>query len=151
MIAGKLQRPYHIPRNFCPPPLLQDDHYLYSLQLSDRRIRFILNYCSISTPNIIRILKPDNLFIHLNEASVGLFHHSLTVDMKKRIVILPKLCEIFRNDFGNNSQEVLRYILRYLEREDWEKVSLLLNGPKPPTIKFHEMECRSHDSLELIA
>jgi hypothetical protein len=138
-----------VPRNFCPPPLPQDDHYSYALLLADRRVRFILNYCSVSTPCTIHLLRPDNLFPHLNEASFALFHHSLSIDMKRRTVTLPKLCEIFCKDFGTTPHEVLRYILRYLERDNWEKVSLLLNGPKPPVVRFAELECRSHDSLEL--
>jgi 2-polyprenyl-6-methoxyphenol hydroxylase-like FAD-dependent oxidoreductase len=113
-----------------------------------------------------------------------MFQHSLVIDMRRRTVTLPKLCEMFRNDFGGintstgtgsstgtgtditggatstsvsqeRSQqerglEVLRFILRYLERESWEKVTLLLNGPKPPVVKFQEMEARSHDSLQLM-
>jgi hypothetical protein len=150
VIGGKLEHPFLVPRHFCPPPLLQDDHYSYALLHADRRVRFALNHCSVSTPNTIRLLKPDNFILHLDGASVAMFNHCLAIDMKKRTVILPKLCEMFRNDFGNNSHEVLRYILRYLERENWEKVSMLLNGAKLPVVKFHEMECRSHDSLQLI-
>ena len=93
----------------------------------------------------------DNLYVHLNEASIGLFEYCFSVDMKKRTVVLPKMCETHRADFGSNVQEVLRHCLRYLGRENWEKLSILLTSQKPPIVKFQEMKCRSHDSLQLIA
>jgi hypothetical protein len=150
VIGGKLAPPYLVPRNFCPPPPPQDDHYSYALSLTDKRIHFLLNCCSVSSSSSIFLLRPDTLYLSLNDASLSLFSHTLLLEMKKRTVTLPKCCEMYRNDFGESSYEVLRHILRYLGREQWEKVTLLLNGPKQPTIKFHEMECRSHDSLQLI-
>mmetsp|Transcript_2996 Transcript_2996/g.4552 ORF Transcript_2996/g.4552 Transcript_2996/m.4552 type:complete len:1659 (+) Transcript_2996:117-5093(+) len=151
VIGGRLHRPTTVPRNFCAPPPISDDHYAYALQLADRRVRFIVNCCSISNPPVIYLMKPENMYIHLNEASVALFDYCLQVDMRKRTAILPKICDTYRSDFGSNSQEVLRHILRYLGRENWEKVSILLTGQKQPIVKFQDMKCRSHDSLQLIA
>lgn len=99
---------------------------------------------------MIYLLKPDNLFIHLNDSSFLLFEKCLQIDMKRRIVTLPKICDTYRTDFGINSAEILKYILRYLQRDNWEKITLLLSGSKFPTIKYYEMECRSHDSLQLM-
>lgn len=140
-----------MPRNFCAPPPPTDDHYAYALHLADRRTRFIMNTCSMSNPPVVYVMRPENLYVHLNEASIGLFEYCFSVDMKKRTVVLPKVCDTYRGDFGSNVQEVLRHSLRYLGRENWEKLSILLTGQKPPIVKFHDMKCRSHDSLQLIA
>lgn len=130
---------------------MDDDHYSYSLQNVDCRARFIINSCSISNLPIIYLLTPDNLYHHLNEASIALFRTYLDVNVKNRIVTLPKLLDIYKGDFGTTPQEILRHILRYLDKENWGKVSILLTASKPPFIKYLDMKCISHDSLQLIA
>ena len=151
VVSGKLNRPTSMPRNCSAPPPPTDDHYAYAIHLADRRTRCIMNSCSVSNPPVIYVMRPENLYVHLNEASIGLFEYCFSADMKKRIVTLPKVCETYRADFGSNAQDVLRHCLRYLGRENWEKLSILLTGPKPPIIKYQDLKCRSHDSLQLIA
>ena len=151
MICGKLERPLHVPRNFCLPPPLNDDHYAYALHNVDCRARFIVNCCSISNLPTIYLMTPENMFHHLNEASIAIFETFLDVNVKNKTVTLPKLLETFKGDFGGTPQEMLRHILRYLGKENWGKVSILLTSPRPPFVKYLEMKCISHDSLQLIA
>jgi hypothetical protein len=151
VICGKLERPTHVPRNFTPPPPLNDDHYAYALQNTDCRARFILNCCSLSNLPLIYLLTPENMYQQLNDAPIALLGSYLDVNVKNKIVTLPKLFETCKGDFGSSPQEVLKHVLRYLGKEDWGKISILLTAPKPPMIKYFEMKCVSHDSLQLIA
>jgi hypothetical protein len=95
-------------------------------------------------------MTPENMYHHLNDAPVALLAAYLDVNVKSKIVTLPKLLETYKGDFGSNPQEVLRHVLRYLGKEDWGKVSILLTAPKSPMVKYFEMKCVSHDSLQLI-
>jgi hypothetical protein len=151
VIRGKLTRPHAVPRNFPHIPPYSDARHAYALTLSDQRINFLLNCGSTSNPAKIYLLRPDNLYMRLNDSSVDLFNRSLQVDMKRNVVILPKVCDLYKEDFGNDTHEVLRHILRYLGREQWENVSLLLTSPKLPTVKFHDYKFVSHEHLELVS
>jgi hypothetical protein len=131
-------------------PRANDDHYLYALPAADRRMRFLLNYGSLSLLPTLYLLTPETMHQALNEASVAFFESSMAVDMKRRTVTLPKICDTFGLDFGEGPLAVLRHILRYLNRDNWEKVSLLLTGAKRPHVKFQDLKPRSHTRLHLV-
>lgn len=150
MIRGKLTRPHAVPRNFPHIPPSTDARNAFAVPLADQRINFLLNSCSISNPAKIYLLKPETLYSRLNDSSVELFNRTLQVDMKRNTILLPKVCDLYKQDFGGDTQEVLRHILRYLGREQWENVSLLLTGAKIPLVKYHDFKLVSHDLVELI-
>lgn len=132
-------------------PRANDDHYLYALP-ADRRMRFLVNYGSLSLLPTLYLMTPETMHHSLNEASVAFFESSMVVDMKKRTVTLPKICDTFGLDFGEDALGVLRHILRYLNRDNWEKVSILLSsgGGKAPSVKFQDLKPRSHTRLHLV-
>ena len=142
--------PATVPRGSCAPPPRDDDHYAYALQMVDRRVRLSLNSSSISNPSTIHLFQPDSLQATLESASVGLINSTIRIDLKKRTVFLPKVCDMYRNDFGGSSQEVLNTIMQYVDGDNKDKLTFLLSGTRPPIVKYHEMKCQSHDSLQLI-
>ena len=95
-------------------------------------------------------MTPEKMHDALNESSVAFFESSLEIDMKRRTVTLPRICDSFSMDFGENPLAVLRHVLRYLNRDNWEKVSILLDGSKSPVVKYHDLKPRSHSRLHLV-
>jgi len=150
VLGGRLARPHSGARSLAAVPPPSDDHYLYALPTADRRMRFLINCGSISILPTIYLMTPSSMHNSLNEASIAFFESSMIVDTKRRTVTLPKICDIFRSDFGEDALAVLRHILRYLNRDNWEKVSLLLEGSKAPTVKFQDFKPRSHSRLHLV-
>mmetsp|Transcript_19758 Transcript_19758/g.36793 ORF Transcript_19758/g.36793 Transcript_19758/m.36793 type:complete len:1713 (-) Transcript_19758:223-5361(-) len=150
VLGGRLARPRSVPRYFAAIPRANDDHYLYALPAADRRMRFLVNYGSLSLLPTIYLMTPETMHNSLNEASIAFFESSMVVEMKKRVVTLPKICDVFGQDFGEEPLAVLRHILRYLNRDNWEKVSILLTNSKAPAVKFQDLKARSHTRLHLV-
>lgn len=130
-------------------PTAIDDHYMYSLTISDQRINFLLNTGSISNPPVIFLLTTENLYEKMTEAAQLLLTRTMKVDSKRRTITLPKVCDIYRGDFGEDPHVAIRHCLRYLEHEQWEVASPLLNDNKPPHVRFHSLKCQSHETLTL--
>lgn len=151
VLRGKLCKPRAMPRNFAQVPPFTDDHYAYALGGTDQRLNFLINCGSVSNPPMVFLVTPETLYARLNEVSQIAMSHSLKVDSRRRTVVLPKVCDVYRADFGEDVVQALRHCVRYLGREHWEQVSLLLTESRPPTIKFQELRTRSHSKLRLIS
>jgi hypothetical protein len=150
VVGGKLEMPASIPRGWCAPPPSGDDHYVYALQMVDRRVRLSLNSSSLSNSSVIYMFRPETMQATLESASLRLINTTIRIDLKKRTVLLPKVCDMYRNDFGGSSQEVLKTIVQFVDGDNKEKLLLLISGARPPVVKYHDMKCQSHDSLQLI-
>lgn len=70
----------------------------------------------------------------LNEASTAHVQASIMVDSKKRVVHLPEIYKAYRGDFGGN--DPLKFLLRFLEKKEWEAVSWLIAEPGGVAIKY---------------
>ena len=61
------------------------------------------------------------------------------MDSKKKNVTLPECCKIFKDDFGGDDPlSSLKYVLRFLEKKEWEAVSWLL--AEGVVVKFQHLE-----------
>jgi len=77
---------------------------------------------------------------------------TVSIDMTKRIVVLPRVCSWFLTDFthsrgkmGNAAVPVdcLRCIAHYIRSEDSSKLTELLLTGVTPTIKFREFKWKA--------
>jgi len=152
VLRGRLSRPRTVPRHMPPPPHLDDDHYSYALGKVDYRINFALINGSISAPPFVTVFRAAHLEEQLDKASVRFVDYTLKVDTKKRLVILPKVCDIYRGDFSTTmlSKETMKVCLRYLDRTKWERISWLLAGAKAPSVKYTSNKSKCHETLCLI-
>eukprot|EP01041_Mallomonas_annulata_P003245 gene3245-6422_t len=148
ILRGKLSLPSYIPQYWpCTLPLT-DEHYKYSVLKSDQRMNFLINSGSISMPPIIFLVTPNTLFIKLRECSQLVLSHSIRIDNKKNIIILPKICEIYCNDFGGDPLTISKHCLRYLNQNQWEELSRAISDVNnPPILKFREFTLESHARL----
>lgn len=152
VLRGRLSRPRTLPRHMPSPPPLDDDHYSYALGMSDYRINFALINGSISAPPFVTVFHAAHLDEQLDKASARFVGYTLKVDTKKRLVILPKVCDIYRGDFSSTmlSKETMKVCLRFLDRTKWERISWLLAGAKAPSVKYTSNRSKCHETLCLI-
>lgn len=82
----------------------------------------------------------------------SLLSETVSIDVKKRVVILPKICSQYLQDFslsnqGNHSASMidcLRVIVSYLNPNDRQDLMKLLSEGQPPSVRFHNFnyKCR---------
>ncbi|GMH95851.1 hypothetical protein TrST_g6287 [Triparma strigata] len=109
----------------------------YALGNVDARINFVLHNGLSSSEPIVPVLSlSTGLSRQMNDISTANIQRALQVDSRKRLVILPEVCKIFRDDFGDDNISCLKYLLRFLEKQSWEAVSWLLAEQGGGGIKF---------------
>lgn len=73
----------------------------------------------------------------------------MQVDMKRSTVVLPKVCEVFRNDFGpGDSLSVLKFCVASMEAEAASKVRLMLIDEHKLVVKYQHTSEQYHASLK---
>jgi len=150
VIRGILTRPRLQSKHDPPLIVASDDHYNYALGAADQRVHFIINNGSVSHPNGIFLLTPENFKAQLNKATEVCLDHSITVDMAWRSVMLPKICEKYKDDFGHDNNETLNDIATYLKPDSALGALLKRDVGKTPTIKYLKFTYESHTKLTLI-
>lgn len=180
VIRGKLSRPRTVPRNMPSPPAADDDHYRYALSRVDYRVNFALINGSISVPPFVTVFRGASLDEQLNNAAVRFVDYTLRLDQpgsgggpangggsssskKQRTIYLAKVCDLYRADFdplaasltsssGSESSglRIIKVLLRFLDRDKWERVSWVLAAAKAPACKFTPYTRKCHESLNLI-
>ena len=61
----------------------------------------------------------------MNEITTRHIQQTIKLDSKKKIVVLPEVCRVYKDDFGSNVA-CLKFLLRFLEKKKWEQLSWLL-------------------------
>jgi len=150
VIRGILSRPRLQSKHEAPLIVASDDHYNYGLGAADQRVHFIINNGSVSHPNGIFLLTPENFKAQLNKATEICLDHSITVDMAWRSVMLPKVCEKYKDDFGDDNGETLKDLAAYLKPDSALGVLLKRDVGKTPSIKYLKFTYESHSKLFLI-
>lgn len=74
--------------------------------------------------------------------------NQVEINVKKRFVTLPKICDIYRNDFGMGDCLVcLSQILRNLDETNQLLIASLLENGGQITVKFKQPSERFHTNL----
>ena len=101
------------------------EHDIIRKKFNEERIHFALVCASISCPSLLNEAyegyKLDN---QLNEQA-KLFFNDVTknkFDKKTRTASLSKILSWYENDFGENEQEILNYVSRFLDKEIAEDI-----------------------------
>lgn len=160
-------------------PSQADDHYMYAISpksnnggsnsnsaahkrnvmnnasvVVDRRMHFLLNNGSLSCPSKIHILKPSNIDRLSTEAAKLYLSDSVTIDTRRNTIYLPRVCDIYRLDFGEDNISVLQNCMKMaddnLQREINGALQNVKHNYSSLTIKYHKYLCESRKSLELV-
>jgi Protein of unknown function, DUF547 len=123
----------------------------YALGYTDPRVHFILNTGDVSCPSSVPILTPSRLDEHLTTSTSLFLEKQMHVDMKRRTVILPKVCDVYRSDFGpGDSISVLRFCVGSMDVETASKVRLMLIDEHNLVVKYQHTQEQYHSQLKAL-
>mmetsp|Transcript_36950 Transcript_36950/g.89665 ORF Transcript_36950/g.89665 Transcript_36950/m.89665 type:complete len:550 (-) Transcript_36950:68-1717(-) len=150
VIRGKMTK---VPSGHKPPyidvPKKSQSYCYYALGFRDPRVHFVLNTCDAACPSSVPILIPSHLDEQLKTSSTLFLKKQMKVDMKRSTVVLPKVCEVFRNDFGpGDSLSVLKFCVASMDAEDASRVRLMLMDENKLVIKYQHTAEQYHASIK---
>jgi hypothetical protein len=74
--------------------------------------------------------------------------NQVKINARKRVVFLPKVCDVYRNDFGMGDCLVcLSQVLRYLDESSQLTVASLLENGGQIAVRFKQPSEKFHTSL----
>jgi hypothetical protein len=135
VIVGKYARPYKSPFPVAPRRSISAYTKLYALNYIDARLHFVI--CRhLRDVLAIPTLDSDTLEEVLIEQSQKYLAKHFMVDSEKRIISLPKMCSIFRNDFGSDQRSCVMKLLEFMEPELQTQISNMLEDGNCTVIKY---------------
>ena len=151
VICGKMTKPINPKPPYIEAPRKSNAYRYYALDYTDVRAHFVLSTADVACPASIPVLSHRYVEQQLNVACVDfLCNNQLVVDSKRRIVTLPKVCEIHRNDFGNGEfLSILKFCRDEMDNELGKTIRAVMEGEKNLTIKFQHTQEQYHSSLKL--
>ena len=83
-------------------------------------------------------------------ASSSFLRDQVKIDVRKRAVFLPKVCDVYRNDFGMGDGRVcLSLVLKYLDDGDQLRIEQLLESGVM-SVKFRPAQERFRTNLTIL-
>jgi hypothetical protein len=140
VIRGNLSRPIAPKGPYVDVPKKSNAYRFYALDRVDTRFNFVLNTGDSSCPQMIPVLTPDRLQSQLDAAAALFVQSQLTVDVSKRVITLPKICDVYRHDFGNGDHTVaIMFCVTFLRESDREDViRMIQNESHVPLYMKHQ-------------
>ena len=155
VICGKMSKQINPKPPYVEAPRKSQAFKHYALDYTDPRIHFVLNTGDMACPKSVPVLSQRYLEQQLNIACVDFFcNKQLSIDTKRRVITMPKVCEIRRNDFRvGEILNIFRACVGEMDEID-ERLSSLMReiiekGEKGVTIKFRPTQDQYHSSLQL--
>ena len=137
VLRGSLSKPVSPKIPYFDIPRKSSAYSVYALKYTDPRIAFILNTGDVSCPQAVPVLQADKLEVQLDSETSSFIQRHFVIDESRRVIYLPKLCEVYRNDFGNgDSLSCLSFCLRYLSSDTQSVVQGLTKEENLYTIKY---------------
>jgi hypothetical protein len=106
------------------------------------------NNGSLDYPSEVPVLKCETFENQVQAAASSFLRNQIKINVRKRVVFLPKVCDVYRNDFGMGDCLVcLSQILRYLDESSQLTIASLLENGGQIIIKFHQPSEKFHTNL----
>jgi hypothetical protein len=129
------------------PPKKSESYRFYALEKTTPRVNFLLNTGDIGCPREVPVLDPKCLDDQLNIQATEYLSRGVRIDIGKRTVYLPKICETYRDDFTSVDSAIasgcLRYCLNFLDEEIVASIKRVLELPGA-TVKFNPTPDQFH-------
>lgn len=96
------------------------------------------------------MLRPETLDAQLNEAASRFLVSQIEIDTSKTQVVLPKVCDVYRNDFGGESSSCLSYCEAFLDESHLKALKAIGRRREGTSvnIKFHPCADQYHTLLK---
>ena len=103
----------------------------------------------MACPSSVPVLRADDVEQQLNAAAAVFLKHQLHIDTSKRYVVLPKVCEVYKNDFGSDSLSCLKFCIGGLEEGAANTVRVMISEETSLVIRYHHSSDQFHTCLKL--
>lgn len=153
VIRGGLSKAPHPRPPYIDVPKKSSAFRYYALGYTTSRTNFVLNTGDVACPKAVHVLRPEDLEEQLNVAASEYIRRNVKIDESKRVILVPKVCEVFRHDFGfegtNTAIACLQYCIGFMEDSMASKVQDLLQDSPSASIKFQHASENYHTYLRL--
>ena len=151
VIRGNMTRPLTTKPPAIDVPKKSNSYRFYALGYTNPRVNFLLNTGESSWPRDVVILNPTHFLGQLNEQSAVYVRNNVTVDVARRVVLLPRVCDVYRYDFAPEGSSAahacLRYCLSFLDAERAQAIRTLLEDEATVVIRFQPASEHYHTTL----
>jgi hypothetical protein len=124
----------------------------YALGYTTPRVHFVLNTGDLACPKDVMVLQAEDLEEQLNIASLDFVRNNVKVDATKRVILVPKVCDVYRSDFAVDgpgaAASCLRYCLGFLEDDTANQIHQMMRDSSV-TVKFRPTSELYHTFLEM--
>jgi Protein of unknown function, DUF547 len=152
VLRGNMSRPTSSKPPYIYAPKKSNVYRYYALRYTKPSINFLLSTADCSFPREIPVVDTRNLDSILHFQTVNYIRNNVVVDVAKRQFFLPKIFDVYRNDFVSDltipgsGHENIRYCLRYLDDRIALQIRSLLEDASL-TVKYFPVEEQFYSSL----
>lgn len=149
VLRGKLSKPINPKPPYIEAPKKSQAYRHYALDCKDPRLNFVLNTGDVACPRDTPILRPSMVEQQLNVAASIFLRQELEIDPKKSVIILPKICEVFKNDFGGDAISCLKFCMGGLDEGTASTIRVMMMDMNNLMIRYQQASDQYHTSLTL--
>eukprot|EP00123_Amoebidium_parasiticum_P012939 comp21672_c0_seq1/m.30498 comp21672_c0_seq1/g.30498 ORF comp21672_c0_seq1/g.30498 comp21672_c0_seq1/m.30498 type:complete len:1017 (-) comp21672_c0_seq1:48-3098(-) len=115
-----------------------DPRAALGLTRADRRIMFVLNNGSQACGDRVPIYSSNTgvCSAQMDEVCRRFLDMNLVVNLSKKTVTLPKVCEQYQADFGDNKLEVVMNLMEYCSKAKREEINKVVDSLRDKDIRF---------------
>jgi Protein of unknown function, DUF547/Protein of unknown function (DUF1769) len=148
VIRGNMSKPNSPKNPYLEIPRKSLSYCMYGLTFTEPRISFVLSTGDVSCPQEVAVLYSDNFDVLVQHISSRFIEKNVTIDETKRTLTLPKICDVYRNDFGIlDSLSMAYYCISFLSQQQRARVEKFLNEDSPYIIRFANCAEQYHQFL----
>jgi hypothetical protein len=149
VLRGKMSKPVNPKPPYFEAPKKSQSYRHYALDYKDPRVNFIMNTGDVACPRDVPVLRPIIVEHQLNEAATIFLQQELEIDPKKSVIILPKICEIYKSDFGGDPLACLNFCMGGLDEGTASTIRVMMMDMSNLTIRYQHTSDQYHTSLRL--
>ena len=112
-------------------------------------LHIVQNTGDIACPSSVPVLRAEEVEQQLNEAAACFLKKQLLVDTARRVVVLPKVCDVYKNDFGADSLSCLKFCMGGLDEGTANKIRVMITDESTLTIRYQHTAEQYHSCLNL--
>ena len=151
VIRGNMSRPTSGKPPAIEPPRKSEAYRLYALGRTTPRLHFLLNTGDAAGPRAVPVLVAARLERQLDAQAARFLRRTVRVDVARRVVLLPRVCDVYRHDFGRDpagaGMAALKYCLPFLDEPTALLIERLQSEEAPWTVKFAPPSESFHSTL----
>ncbi|GAX27126.1 hypothetical protein FisN_13Lh326 [Fistulifera solaris] len=152
IIRGNMCRPNPPKAPYTDAPKKSNSYRCFALPSYSPNVNFVVHTGDTSCSNNIPVLQSEYLADQVAAVAAVFLRRNVSVDRAKRTITIPKVLEVFRNDFPSDvsmssALSCLRYCLRFLDEGLADTIYTLLQDEGSVTIKYRNAADQYHSRL----